>query len=325
MVSELMIEVEDLVVVYPDGTLAVDGISFGVQEGEIFGLLGPNGAGKTTTINILTTLRGATSGRVFVSGYDVRHQHQQVRRLIGCASQQSTVDLDFPVRDDLTRQAQLHHMSSRDARTRAEELIRLFNLAEYAERSSRRLSIGTRRKLDLATALVHRPPLLFLDEPTTGLDPEARQDLWRHLKSLNQDGVTILLTTQYMEEADQLANRLVIMDRGQIAVSGTPDELKESIGSNIITVSLQNGADPNQVRRAVEILAPFAKAGKPTVAGNSISLPTTNAGERLSEIVRSLDRAKIPLRGLERSRPTLDDVFLKHTGRKLQDQSKGGV
>jgi ABC-2 type transport system ATP-binding protein len=149
--------------------------------------------------------------------------------------------------------------------------------------------------------------------------------LWQHLKSLNQEGVTIFLTSQYMEEVDQLADRLVIIDRGQIAVEGTPDELKDRIGSNIITVSLQNGAGPDQVQEAVRILAPFAKTGEPTVVGNSISLPTTGAGEALSEIVRSLDRAEISIRGIERTRPTLDDVFLAYTGRKLQDKSQGGV
>jgi ABC-2 type transport system ATP-binding protein len=236
-----IIEVKDLVLVYSDGTKAVDGISFDVQEGEFFGFLGPNGAGKSTTIKILTTLLRKTSGSATIAGYDVSKEAAAIRKIIGVQSQETTVDGDLTGRENITLQGHFHQMNGNDIKNRVNELLHLVGLEEAAEKRARNYSGGMKKRLDLATALVHKPKILFLDEPTTGLDPQSRSAIWTYLEKLNkEDGITIFLTTQYLEEADKLCKRLSIIDAGKIVASGSPAELKREIGADSIRISLEN-------------------------------------------------------------------------------------
>lgn len=313
-----LVEVRDLVKVYPDGTRAVDGISFEVAEGEMFGFLGPNGAGKTTAIRVLVTLLPKTSGSARVRGIEVDEDPGAVRRAIGYAAQFIGVDDDLTARENLVLQGRLHGMSAAGARRRADELLEIVALDPVAEKRAGAFSGGMRRRLDLAQALVHDPPLLFLDEPTTGLDPQTRNALWRHLEELNARGTTIFLTTQYMEEADRLCDRLAIIDHGAIVVAGSPGELKRGVGGDVVTVGLSEDADEAMLRHAVEALTAFPGAGEPTTFDASVALPVKNAGEALSAMVRRLDEAGIAVATISMSSPSLDEVFLKHTGERMR-------
>ncbi len=315
---ENLIEVESLTKVYPDGTRAVDEISFHVREGEVFGFLGPNGAGKTTTIRVLVTLLPKTSGLARVGGVEVDAEPEAIRRMIGYAAQFIGIDDDLTGRENLVLQGRLHSMGSEDARRRADELLEIFALVEVADKRAAGFSGGMRRRLDLAQALVHRPPLLFLDEPTTGLDIQTRNAMWRHLEELNREGTTVFLTTQYLEEADRLCRRLAIIDHGRIVVSGSPGQLKKEIGGDVITLSLPEDAGDDLLRRAVEALAAFPGAGEPTTFDRSVSLPVKDAGASLSDLVRRLDQAGVPVAKLSLATPSLDEVFLKHTGERMR-------
>src|SRR5918996_398206 len=237
-----LIEVENLVKVYPDGTKAVDDVSFHVSAGEIYGFLGPNGAGKTTIIRILVTLLPKTSGSARVDGVEVDDDPEAVRKMIGYAAQFIGVDDDLTGRENLILQGRLHGMGRLDSQRRADELLEVFSLREAADKRVGAFSGGMRRRLDLAQALVHRPALLFLDEPTTGLDPQTRNALWRYLQELNEEGTTIFLTTQYMEEADRMSHRLAIIDHGTVIVSDSPASLKQEIGGDVITLTLPDDA-----------------------------------------------------------------------------------
>lgn len=312
-----LIEVEALTKVYPDGTTAVDDVTFHVDEGEMFGFLGPNGAGKTTMIRILVTLLPKTSGSARVGGVEVSEDPDRVRRSIGYAAQFIGVDDDLTAQENLVLQARLHGMGKAEARRRADELLEVFALSPVAGKRAAGFSGGMRRRLDLAQALAHRPPLLFLDEPTTGLDPQTRNAMWRYLEDLNGEGTTVFLTTQYLEEADRLCSRLAIIDQGRIVVEGSPADLKKEVGGDVVTLSLA-GDDPETVRRAVEAVSAFPGAGEPTVFDHSISLPVRDAGEALSALVRRLDAAGIPVARLSMSSPTLDEVFLRHTGERMR-------
>ncbi|HEX6261637.1 MAG TPA: ATP-binding cassette domain-containing protein [Actinomycetota bacterium] len=312
-----LIEVESLTKVYPDGTRAVDDVSFHVEEGEMFGFLGPNGAGKTTTIRILVTLLPKTAGSARVGGIEVSEDPDTVRRSIGYAAQFIGVDDDLTAHENLVLQARLHGIGKAEARRRAEELLEVFALSPVAGRRAATLSGGMRRRLDLAQALAHRPPLVFLDEPTTGLDPQTRNAMWRYLEELNRGGTTVFLTTQYLEEADRLCTRLAIIDHGRIVVEGSPAELKKQVGGDVVTLSLEDH-EPETVRRALEAVTAFPGAGEPRVFDHSISLPVKDAGEALSALVRRLDAAGIPVSRLSMSSPTLDEVFLRHTGERMR-------
>jgi ABC-2 type transport system ATP-binding protein len=313
-----LIEVEGLVKTYPDGTRAVDGVSFEVAEGELFGFLGPNGAGKTTTIRILVTLLPKTAGRAVVAGVDVERSPEQVRRSIGYAAQFIGVDDDLSAIENLVLQGRLHGMAARDARLRADELLEVFALSQVADRRAGRFSGGMRRRLDLAQALVHRPSLLFLDEPTTGLDPQTRNALWRHLEELNRDGTTIFLTTQYLEEADRLCQRLAIIDHGRIVVSGSPGELKQGLGGDIITLTFEDEDREALARRAEEALTAFPGAEAIRRADGSVTLTVKDGAAALTDVVRRLDRADVPIGRLSLSSPSLDEVFLAHTGERMR-------
>ena len=313
-----LVEVANLVKVYPDGTRAVDDVTFGVHEGEIFGFLGPNGAGKTTGIRILVTLLPRTSGTAKVGGYDVDQDANAVRRLIGYTGQFIGIDIDLTGRENLVLQGRLHGMTTADARSRADELLDVMGLLEVADKRAGAFSGGMRRRLDVAQALVHGPRLLFLDEPTTGLDPQTRLAVWRYLEELNEAGTTIFLTTQYMEEADRLCGRLAIIDHGRIVATGTPGGLKAEIGGEVVTITLQDDAAGEVIDRAVRALAAFPGAGEPTAFERSIALPVRDAGQSLSDLVRRLDEAGVGIAKLTFSTPTLDEVFLRHTGERMR-------
>ena len=297
---------------------AVDDVTFGVSEGEIFGFLGPNGAGKTTTIRIIVTLLAATSGTVLVDGIDVAVRPEDVRIRIGYAAQFIGIDDDLTARENLVMQARLHGVGRRAAEVRAAELIEVFQLGDAADRRAGTFSGGMRRRLDLGQALTHDPRVLFLDEPTTGLDPQTRRALWDYLRDLNRRGVTIFLTTQYMEEADALAGRLAIIDHGAIVVTGTPAELKAGLGGDAITVTLGDDILPAEVERASKVLSRFADNGTATSYERTVRVFTADASAKLAEIVRILDAERIEVMRLELAEPTLDDVFLRHTGGRMR-------
>ncbi|TMK98844.1 MAG: ATP-binding cassette domain-containing protein [Actinobacteria bacterium] len=318
-----LINVEDLVKVYPDGTRAVDGVTFQVTGGEIFGFLGPNGAGKTTAIRVLVTLLQKTSGRALVGGHDVEKEPEEIRKMIGYAGQFIGIDIDLTGRENLVLQARLHGMSAADAGRRAGLLLEMFGLTDAVNKRAGAYSGGTRRRLDLVQALVHEPPLLFLDEPTTGLDPQTRNALWRHLEELRAGGTTIFLTTQYMEEADRLCDRLAIIDHGKIVVAGEPAELKASVGGDVVTIALPEGTDGELVERAQQAVAAFPGAGQPTSFDHSVAVPVKDAGQSLSEIVRRLHEQGIPIAKLSFTTPTLDEVFLKYTGERMRVEETG--
>jgi daunorubicin resistance ABC transporter ATP-binding subunit len=307
-----LIEVTDLVKVFDKDIRAVDGISFHVDEGEVFGFLGPNGAGKTTTIRILVTLSEATSGTAIVDGFNVETDPNAVRERIGYAAQFIGVDGDLTGKENLVLQGRLHGMSSDEAKVQADHLLEVIDLTDAADRKAGTYSGGMRRRLDLAQALMHEPRLLFLDEPTTGLDPQNRHALWEYLRELNRDGVTIFLTTQYLEEADALTNRIAIIDNGKIVVEGTPDELKAGIGGDTITVTVDD------TERAAATLKALDAIHDVQTVDHRVTIYIADGGSRVAEVVRALDAAGISPHQLELSEPTLDQVFLKHTGEQLR-------
>ena len=312
-----VISVEGLVVVYSDGTKAVDGIDFKVEEGEFFGFLGPNGAGKSTTIKVLTTLLRRTSGAAAVFGHDVGSQAKAVRPLIGVQSQETVVDGDLTGRENMILQGNLHGMRGRELDERADELLKLVELSDAATRRAAFYSGGMKKRLDLASSLVHKPRLLFLDEPTTGLDPQSRAGIWNYLRRLNkEEGITIFLTTQYLEEADKLCDRLAIVDHGQIVTSGTPGDLKAEIGADAITLSVEgNGGN---AERAQEVLKGASGIGEVVQGDGGITVYAKNASALVPDIVRLFDASGLKLSSINLSRPSLDDVFLKHTGHRIR-------
>ena len=313
----VLIDVQSLVKVFP-GVRAVDDVTFGVAEGEIFGFLGPNGAGKTTTIRIIVTLLRATSGTVIVDGMDVTKRPEGVRKRIGYAAQFIGIDDDLTARENLVMQARLHGVDRQAAERRTAELLELFQLGDAADRRAGTFSGGMRRRLDLGQALTHDPRVVFLDEPTTGLDPQTRHALWDYLRDLNRRGVTIFLTTQYLEEADALAGRLAIIDHGAIVVTGTPAELKAGLGGDAIIVTLADGVLPAEVERAAGVLSRFSDSGTARTHERTVRVFTADGSARLAEVVRALDAERVAVTRLELSEPTLDDVFLRHTGGRMR-------
>lgn len=313
--SKGTIQVRDLKKTFKGDVKAVQGISFDVQDGEFFAFLGPNGAGKSTTIQILTTLKRPTSGEAFVSGYDVDKQPEAIRREIGVALQDTGIDPQLTGRELLELQARLFGYSGKEAKGRASELLELINLSEDADRKVGKYSGGMRRRLDLSLCLVHRPNILFLDEPTTGLDPYNRLAIWEEIRKLNKEhGTTIFLTTQYLEEADQLADRISIINKGEIVASGTASELKKTVGMDVVELSFD---EVNKLERAEALLAP--EANDVRVAGNELFLYMNNGAHQLPDIVRKLDAEDISPLSLNLAPPTLDDVFLKVTGEHLEE------
>ena len=302
----------DLVKIYRGGVHALDGVSLAVASGSIFGLLGPNGAGKTTTVKILTTLSRADSGSAHVLGADVARQPDRVRRLIGLVGQHGAVDAEATGRENLVLQGHLYGMGGAALRQRVEELLARFGLTEAADRIVKTWSGGMRRKLDVATGLVHRPQVLFLDEPTTGLDPEARADVWTEVQRLAAEGLTILLTTHYLEEADRLAGQVAMIDHGRIVARGTPDELKSELRGDAIVVELR---DSGRNGAATAVLERLAGLYEPAMEGRTLRARADDGASAVPTVLAALDAAGLGVASVTVARPSLDDVYLRHTGR----------
>jgi ABC-2 type transport system ATP-binding protein len=316
-----IISVENLVEIYADGTKALDGISFAIEEGEFFGFLGPNGAGKSTTIKILTTLLRKTSGQVKVAGYDLDTSPKEIRKVIGVLSQETIVDVDLTGKENLRLQGRLQQMRSAELESRVEELLRMVELEEFANKPAGKYSGGMKKRLDLASALIHKPKLLFLDEPTTGLDPQSRASIWEYLEQLNKkDGITIFLTTQYLEEADRLCRRLSIIDHGKVIAGGSPTELKQAIGHDTITLTIKDPTDIEMMSKTKMILQKVIGVSEVIDSHGSITIHAKNANEVMADVVTALDHNNIRPMSLSMSSPTLDDVFLHHTGRRIRSE-----
>jgi ABC-2 type transport system ATP-binding protein len=308
------IEVEGLVREFKGGVRAVDGIDLRVEPGEIYGFLGPNGAGKSTTVLMLTTLLPPTAGTARVAGHDIVREGPQVRQAIGAALQEAALDGLLTGREHMRLQTALQGVPKAERRPRGDALLERVGLADAADRKVRGYSGGMKRRLDLALALVHHPRILFLDEPTTGLDPQSRADMWQEVARLaHEDGVTVFLTTQYLEEADVLADRIAIIDQGRIVARGTPDELKAEVGRPSLEV------EPAERDDLDEVAAVLARFGMPVTARpGAAAVRLHGSVEQLPEIVRALDGEDIVLADFRLHAPTLDDVFLARTGRKLE-------
>ena len=314
MRDEHGIQAHDLVREFKGGIKAVDGIDLGVSPGEIFGFLGPNGAGKSTTVHMLTTLLPPTGGTARVAGFDVVHEGAQVRSAIGAALQEAALDPLLTGREHLRLQTALHGMAKDERRRRSAELLERVGLMEAADRKVKTYSGGMKRRLDLALALVHRPSILFLDEPTTSLDPQSRNALWSEVARLaREDGVTVFLTTQYLEEADVLADRVGIIDHGHIVADGTPAALKAEIGRPSVEAI---PADPAELAAVSRTLERFGASVPGSPKGASVRLD--GGEEQLADVVRALDAEGLHLQHLQLHAPTLDDVFLAKTGRSLE-------
>ena len=299
---------------------ALDGVSFSVREGEIFGLLGPNGAGKSTTVRVLVTLTHADEGTAAVAGYDVRREPNAVRHSIGYVPQDSGVDQYGTGRENLMLQGRVQGMSGRSLARRADELLELVGISEAADRVVKTYSGGMRRRLDIALGLVHRPRVLFLDEPTTGLDPEARVAMWAEVSRLAEaEALTILLTTHYLEEADQLADRLAILSQGTIVVEGTPAELKANLRGDAVQVELANG----QLAEAKRLIAATGAEPEAVLGDRTVVVRVPDGGAALPGILGTLDAAGIAVATVAVSRPSLDDVYLAFTGRDFSSEDRG--
>jgi ABC-2 type transport system ATP-binding protein len=294
-----------------DELWALRDLDLSVPAGSVLGLLGHNGAGKTTAIRILTTLAHPTTGRASVAGFDVVEQPREVRTRIGVAGQEATVDPLMSARANLTMVGRLYHLPRAEVNTRADELLERLGLGDAADRLVKTFSGGMRRRLDLAASLMARPPVIFLDEPTTGLDPASRLDLWDVLRELVRDGATIVLTTQYLEEADQLADDIVVLDHGRVAAAGSPAQLKSQIGGERVDVTV---AGEEHLARAVDALAAFADGQATSDAASLQVTVPVRFGTRLMEVARALDAAHVDVTDVHRREATLDDVFLTLTG-----------
>jgi ABC-2 type transport system ATP-binding protein len=322
------IRVNNLVKAYENNSMpAVRGISFDVKEGEFFGFLGPNGAGKSTTIRILTTLMPKSSGSVSIAALDLDKEPQKIRRLIGVQSQETALDLDLTGYENLMFQGHLQHMSGQILEKRVDELLGLVALEDVADRRTAFYSGGMKKRLDLATSLIHNPKILFLDEPTTGLDPQSRIAIWSYLKRLNKEnGITIFLTTQYLEEADRLCDRLSIIDHGQIVAQGTPEEMKREIAADAVNLTIANGqgiADSGHaIATARQVLGRIGGVTEIIDSENGLTVYGKNGAFMVPEIIRALDNAEVRISSINVSTPTLDDVFLKHTGRRIRTEGQ---
>jgi len=309
---------EDLVKTYRKGSVkALDGLSLDVTEGTVLSVLGPNGAGKTTTVRILATLLSPDSGRATVAGIDVIKNPEKVREVIGLSGQYAAVDETLTGWDNLVMFGQLYHLGKTKSVARANELLEKFSLTDSARRPIKTYSGGMRRRLDLAASLIVRPKVLFLDEPTTGLDPRGRQEMWGVIEELVKDGVTLLLTTQYLEEADQLADEIVVIDYGKVIARGTSDALKKQVGGERLEVIVEQA----QISAAVEIVQRVSGATASIDEGlRKITVPVSSGSTALVEVLRAMDTSDIHPLDIALKRPSLDDVFMSLTGHAAEDQ-----
>jgi daunorubicin resistance ABC transporter ATP-binding subunit len=297
---------------------ALDGVSFGVEEATVFGLLGPNGSGKTTAVRILTTIIKADSGRARVLGHDVQKEAGVVRGLIGLAGQYAAVDENLTGRENLQMVGRLNHLDRTVVTGRATELLGQFDLTDAGDRPLKTYSGGMRRRLDLAAALVAHPTVLFLDEPTTGLDPQSRNDLWEVIERLVGSGTTVLLTTQYLEEADRLATQLAVLDHGHVIAEGTPAELKANLGATVLEVVLATPDDAGQTATLLDAIGTHT----PSVTGSVVEVTVDDGPASAMAGLRALDGASIVPSGFTLREPSLDDVFLALTGRRTEEVSE---
>ena len=298
---------------------AVDGIDLHVHQGEIFGVLGPNGAGKTTALRMLATLLPIDAGQARIFGVDVAREPHRVRQLIGITGQYASVDEDLTATENLWMFGRLQGLRSADARAAAQRLLAQFDLEEAADKPIAQFSGGMRRRLDLAASLITRPPLIFLDEPTTGLDPRTRGQMWDTIRGLVTEGCTVLLTTQYLDEADQLAGRIAVIDRGRKVAEGTPDELKDSVGNSTLQLQLAPGADQELARQVVQRTAGAEPVLTPEPARMNVPLDTA---DRAADVLIGLRQAGVAITSVSVAKPTLDEVFFALTGRGADDGSE---
>ena len=315
--TEMAIETNSLVKTYSKGVKALDGVSFGVAAGSVFGLVGPNGAGKSTTVKILTTLSRPDSGAAEVAGIDVLRRPDDVRRAIGCVAQKSGVDVHASGRENMLLQGRLYGMSGRELSLRVDTMLERFGLADAARRVTSTYSGGMQRKLDVAMGLVHSPQVLFLDEPTTGLDPEARADMWSEIERLaGEEGLTILLTTHYLEEADRLANRLAIVDQGRIVAQGSPEELKSELRGDAVHIELDVVETNGRVAAALADLGDVRDVV--VERGRLLHARSDNGARAVPVMLQALEARGVPVVSVTVARPSLDDVYLKYTGRRYE-------
>jgi len=315
------IEVEGLEKTYPKGVRALDGVGFSVAEGEVFGLLGPNGAGKSTTVKILATLSTLDAGTARVAGYDVVREAGAVRRSIGYVPQASGVDVHATGRENILLQGRVQRVPPGELRRRMDELLETFGLGDFADRIVRTYSGGMKRRLDVAMGLVHRPVVLFLDEPTTGLDPEARAAMWEELERLaGEEQLTILLTTHYLEEADRLAKRVAIVSRGRVVVDGPPDQLKRRLLGDAVTVELAGG-DATAAAAVVERLGVVEET---VTDGRHLRARVEHGAQAVPGILSALEASGIAVASVTVARPSLDDVYLHFTGRDFRSEDEAG-
>ena len=318
-----MIKTENLTKTFSSGTKAVDNLSINVEDGEIFGFLGPNGAGKSTTIKILTTLSRPTSGKAWVGGYNVQTEPVKVRCAIGYVAQETGVDYFLSGRENLVLQGRMYRMDGKTINRRVDELLELFSIKDCADQLVSTYSGGMRRKLDIATALIHNPRLIFLDEPTLGLDPHSRSQLWNYIRMLNGDlKVTIFLTTHYLDEADKLSHRIGILHKGSIKIIDTPDKLKDSIRGDSVNLELKGSAK----NKAISILKGNSKVKEILLENEHVRVYVNNGSEAVQWMMKLLNENGIDVSSLSISRPSLDDVYLKYSGASFKegDSEEGG-
>ncbi|HSX53133.1 MAG TPA: ATP-binding cassette domain-containing protein [Patescibacteria group bacterium] len=317
MNTEFAFEVKDLAKYFGD-VKALDGVTLKAEQGKVFGLLGPNGAGKTTIVNMLATLSEPTKGSLKVLGVDVMEHPDRVRKLIGLAGQFAAVDEYLTGEENLYMVGRLYHLSAKESKRRTKEILEQLKLTEAAGRLAKTYSGGMRRRLDLGASLVGHPKILFLDEPTTGLDPRTRLDLWETIRQLVREGTSILLTTQYLEEADELADKIAVIDRGKLIAEGTSSQLKARMGGDVIEFELENAKQKDKALQAVSSVS--KKAPTYDEATNTVTVPVGSDGSRkLAEVVRKLDQASVAPHTLSLHQPSLDDVFLTLTGNKASE------
>ena len=310
--SELIVRMDQIYKRYR-GANALDGLDLEVERGTVFGLLGPNGAGKTTAVRVLSTLLRFDAGRAEVAGFDLVREAEQVRHSIGLAGQYAAVDEILPGRKNLEMFGRLFHLSRAEATARAEELLQQFDLSDAADRQVKTYSGGMRRRLDLASSLIRRPQVLFLDEPTTGLDPRSRMQVWDSVRSLVSDGTTVLLTTHYLEEADRLADRVAVINAGRVIVEGTPQNLKRQVGGDLIELVIEHGSDLDQAAEIANDITGMTVEVNRTES--RIRVPVEHLARTTAELLGAMNQSEIEVADLSMRRPTLDDVFLHLTGK----------